>query len=181
MGIPIWAFPGHPKDHVHITFMLFGHNMQFVRNIGVTLIRGHVLPNIVRSISTWHSLCKKQGPSLKGKNVTSQKWLTRQMKDPYVKRARYDSYRCRSAFKLIEIDDKHKLLGPGMVVIDCGAAPGSWTQVAVERVNALGKGGHIFFVFHTFTFSSNKLGDCIQYTHAHKGLSFCNILIIKPF
>jgi len=48
--------------------------------------------------------------------------------------------RCRSAFKLIEIDDKFSLLAPGHCVIDCGAAPGSWTQVAVHRVNATGKG-----------------------------------------
>jgi len=48
--------------------------------------------------------------------------------------------RCRSAFKLIEIDDKFSLLAPGHCVVDCGAAPGSWTQVAVHRVNATGKG-----------------------------------------
>ncbi|CAH1954582.1 unnamed protein product [Acanthoscelides obtectus] len=47
--------------------------------------------------------------------------------------------RCRSAFKLIEIDDRYKILSPGDIVVDCGAAPGSWTQVAVKRVNADGK------------------------------------------
>lgn len=57
-----------------------------------------------------------------------------------MKRAREESYRCRSAFKLVEIDDRFGLLRPGSVVIDCGAAPGSWTQVAVERVNAAGTG-----------------------------------------
>ncbi|CAE1248558.1 rlmE [Acanthosepion pharaonis] len=76
--------------------------------------------------------------NLKGKSTSSQKWITRQLKDPYVKRAREESYRCRSAFKLVEIDDRFDLLRPGSVVIDCGAAPGSWTQVAVERVNAAG-------------------------------------------
>lgn len=45
-------------------------------------------------------------------------------------------YRCRSAFKLIEMDDRFKFLSPGQIVVDCGAAPGSWTQVAVKRVNA---------------------------------------------
>ena len=48
--------------------------------------------------------------------------------------------RCRSAFKLIEIDDSFNILAPGHCVVDCGAAPGSWTQVAVHRVNATGKG-----------------------------------------
>jgi 23S rRNA U2552 (ribose-2'-O)-methylase RlmE/FtsJ len=48
--------------------------------------------------------------------------------------------RCRSAFKLIEIDDRFNLLSPGQCVVDCGAAPGSWTQVAVHRVNANRKG-----------------------------------------
>lgn len=62
------------------------------------------------------------------------------MNDPYVKKAREESYRCRSAFKLIEIDDKFHILKPGHVVLDCGAAPGSWSQVAVRRVNALGDG-----------------------------------------
>ena len=51
-----------------------------------------------------------------------------------------DNYRARSAFKLLEIDARYQLLRPGHVVVDCGAAPGSWSQVAVERVNALGKG-----------------------------------------
>lgn len=50
----------------------------------------------------------------------------------------FNCYRCRSAFKLIEIDDRFNLLKPGQTVIDCGAAPGSWTQVAVHRVNADG-------------------------------------------
>ncbi len=96
--------------------------------------------NYTRQLSTCRTLMKKHLANTKGKSVTAQKWLTRQINDPYVKRARYDSYRCRSAFKLIEIDDKHKILSAGKVVIDCGASPGSWTQVAVNRVNALGSG-----------------------------------------
>jgi 23S rRNA (uridine2552-2'-O)-methyltransferase len=55
--------------------------------------------------------------------------------------------RCRSAFKLIEIDDRFNLLSPGHRVVDCGAAPGSWTQVASHRVNATGK-GTTFAVFN---------------------------------
>lgn len=67
------------------------------------------------------------------------------MKDPYVKKAREEDWRCRSAFKLLEIDDKHKLLKPGLVVVDCGCAPGSWTQVVVQRTNAKGGGETILF------------------------------------
>lgn len=71
--------------------------------------------------------------NFKGKKTSSQQWLKRQLSDPYVKRASAENYRCRSAFKLLEMDDRYHLLQPGGVVIDCGAAPGSWTQVAVER------------------------------------------------
>lgn len=60
------------------------------------------------------------------------------MKDPFVKATKQQNYRCRSAFKLLEIDDKFHILRPGLSVLDCGAAPGAWSQVAVERVNALG-------------------------------------------
>ncbi|NXJ75749.1 MRM2 methyltransferase, partial [Trogon melanurus] len=65
-------------------------------------------------------------------------WLERHTKDPFVKAAKRQHYRCRSAFKLLEIDDKLRILRPGLAVLDCGAAPGAWSQVAVERVNALG-------------------------------------------
>ncbi|XP_074866639.1 rRNA methyltransferase 2, mitochondrial [Carettochelys insculpta] len=75
---------------------------------------------------------------LKSKTGTEHRWLERHLKDPFVKAAKQHNYRCRSAFKLLEIDDKHKVLRPGFSVIDCGAAPGAWSQVAVQRVNALG-------------------------------------------
>lgn len=75
----------------------------------------------------------------KSKSVSSQNWLSRQLSDPYVEKAKMMNYRCRSAFKLIEIDDRFKLLQPGHVVMDCGAAPGSWTQVVVNRINSDGK------------------------------------------
>lgn len=77
------------------------------------------------------------------KGTSSHKWIQRQHKDPYVKRAREENWRCRSAFKLLEIDDKHKLFSPGQLVIDIGAAPGSWTQVACRRTNAAGSGNRI--------------------------------------
>eukprot|EP00061_Rhincodon_typus_P013309 g39608.t1 len=72
------------------------------------------------------------------KTPAEQRWLTRQLRDPYVKSARQQNFRCRSAFKLLEIDEKHNILRPGISVIDCGAAPGAWSQVAVDRVNATG-------------------------------------------
>ncbi|NXU57876.1 MRM2 methyltransferase, partial [Turnix velox] len=72
------------------------------------------------------------------KTGAEQRWLQRQLKDPFVKATKQQNYRCRSAFKLLEMDDKLRILRPGLAVLDCGAAPGSWSQVAVERVNALG-------------------------------------------
>ena len=59
--------------------------------------------------------------------------------DPYVQRARMEGWRSRAAFKLMEIDDKDHLLKPGMLVVDLGAAPGSWSQVAVARVGRRGR------------------------------------------
>ncbi|XP_043091241.1 rRNA methyltransferase 2, mitochondrial [Puntigrus tetrazona] len=82
---------------------------------------------------------KKTPLHLKGKSAADQRWLVRQLSDPFVKAAHAQNYRCRSAFKLIEIDDKFRLLKPGLSVIDCGAAPGAWSQVAVQRVNSTGE------------------------------------------
>lgn len=65
---------------------------------------------------------------------SSHSWLERQRKDIYKKQSRYHNYRARSAYKLIQIDDKYKFLKPGKVVIEAGAAPGSWTQVICERL-----------------------------------------------
>jgi len=72
---------------------------------------------------------------------SSRQWLQRQLNDPYVHEAKRRGYRSRAAFKLIELDDKAKLLKPGQRVVDLGAAPGGWTQVAVERVRAGRPGG----------------------------------------
>lgn len=60
--------------------------------------------------------------------------MDRHLRDEFVKKARYHNYRARSAFKLIQMDDRYRLLQPGMIVVECGAAPGSWTQVLVERL-----------------------------------------------
>jgi 23S rRNA (uridine2552-2'-O)-methyltransferase len=67
---------------------------------------------------------------------SSTQWLNRQLNDPYVAEARRLGYRSRAAFKLIELDDRFRLLLPGRRVVDLGCAPGGWTQVAVERVAA---------------------------------------------
>ncbi|MGD8551985.1 MAG: RlmE family RNA methyltransferase, partial [Methyloceanibacter sp.] len=77
----------------------------------------------------------------KGRKLASTRWLQRQLNDPYVEEAKRQGYRSRAAFKLLEIDDKYRLLKPGGIVVDLGAAPGGWTQVAVRRVKAdAGKG-----------------------------------------
>jgi 23S rRNA (uridine2552-2'-O)-methyltransferase len=75
----------------------------------------------------------------KRKSVSSKQWLERQLNDPYVVRARREGYRSRSAFKLIEIDDKARILKRGARVIDLGAAPGGWSQAAVKRVGPQGR------------------------------------------
>ena len=72
----------------------------------------------------------------KRRSHSSTLWLERQLNDPYVARAKHEGFRSRAAFKLIEIDDKHRLLKPGMRVVDLGAAPGGWSQVAAKRAGA---------------------------------------------
>jgi 23S rRNA (uridine2552-2'-O)-methyltransferase len=75
------------------------------------------------------------------RKLSSKLWLERQLNDPYVAQARRDGLRSRAAYKLIEIDDKYHFLKPGITVVDLGAAPGGWSQVAAKRVGAAeGKG-----------------------------------------
>lgn len=69
----------------------------------------------------------------KGRKLSSTRWLQRQLNDPYVRDAKRLGYRSRAAFKLIELDDKFHLIKKGMRIVDLGAAPGGWTQVAIER------------------------------------------------
>jgi 23S rRNA (uridine2552-2'-O)-methyltransferase len=76
----------------------------------------------------------------KGRSLSSKLWLERQLNDPYVARAKREGYRSRAAFKLTEIDDKYRILKKGARVVDLGAAPGGWSQVAAKRI---GEGGHI--------------------------------------
>ena len=76
----------------------------------------------------------------KGRKLSSKLWLERQLNDPYVARAKREGLRSRAAYKLIEMDDKAKLLKRGARVIDLGAAPGGWSQAAAKRVGAPGHG-----------------------------------------
>src|SRR5438045_7591565 len=69
----------------------------------------------------------------RGRTGSSQRWLQRQLNDPYVAEAKKRGYRSRAAFKLLQIDDQFRFLKVGARVVDLGAAPGGWTQVAVER------------------------------------------------
>jgi 23S rRNA (uridine2552-2'-O)-methyltransferase len=82
----------------------------------------------------------------KGRKIASTHWLQRQLNDPYVEEAKRRGYRSRAAFKLAEIDDKHRLLRPGMVVVDLGAAPGGWSQIAAQRVQVMAGKGRVIAV-----------------------------------
>jgi len=75
----------------------------------------------------------------KRRTPSSRAWLERQIGDPYVALARRKGFRSRAAYKLIEIDDKYRLLKPGARVVDLGAAPGGWSEIAARRVGASGR------------------------------------------
>src|ERR1700739_2720063 len=86
---------------------------------------------------------RKGGRSLKvrvksagRRSLSSKLWLERQLNDPYVARAKQDGYRSRAAYKLIELDERFHLLKPGQRIVDLGAAPGGWAQVAAKKVGA---------------------------------------------
>lgn len=72
----------------------------------------------------------------RGLKESSRRWLERHLNDPYVQRSKAEGYRSRAAYKLIEIDDRYKLIKPGMKIIDLGAAPGGWCQVAAQRAKS---------------------------------------------
>ena len=74
------------------------------------------------------------------RKLSSKLWLERQLNDPYVAKAKREGYRSRAAFKLIEIDDKYHFLKTGKSVVDLGAAPGGWSQIAARRVGSPEKG-----------------------------------------
>jgi len=73
------------------------------------------------------------------RTLSSQKWLERQLNDPYVARAKREGYRSRAAYKLLEIDEKYHVLKPGQRIVDLGAAPGGWSQIAAKKVGPKGK------------------------------------------
>ena len=77
---------------------------------------------------------KQRVRTARRRKPSSTRWLQRQLNDPYVARAKAEGYRSRAAYKLIEIDDRHKILKSGQRVVDLGAAPGGWSQVAAKRV-----------------------------------------------
>lgn len=70
---------------------------------------------------------------------TSKAWMQEHLNDEFVKRAQKEGYRARAAYKLIEIDDKDKLIKPGMTIVDLGSTPGSWSQVALQRLKGKGR------------------------------------------
>ena len=76
----------------------------------------------------------------KNRSVSSRQWLQRQLNDPYVARAKREGMRSRAAYKLMEIDDKARFLRKGSRVVDLGAAPGGWSQIAAQRVGATEQG-----------------------------------------
>jgi 23S rRNA (uridine2552-2'-O)-methyltransferase len=82
---------------------------------------------------------KEKLRTARGRPLASQLWLTRQINDPYVHEARRQGYRSRAAFKLAQLDQRFRLLRPGLRVLDLGAAPGGWTQVAIEKAGAKAK------------------------------------------
>ena len=73
------------------------------------------------------------------RSKSSGSWLQEHVNDPYVKQARQDGYRSRASYKLIQLNEKDKLIRPGMLIVDLGSAPGSWSQVAGKLVGAKGK------------------------------------------
>ena len=82
---------------------------------------------------------KPEGPGAASRSKSSRRWLDRHFNDEYVKRAQQEGYRSRAVFKLLEIQEKDRLLGPGLRVADLGAAPGGWSQVAVRLVGDQGR------------------------------------------
>jgi 23S rRNA (uridine2552-2'-O)-methyltransferase len=77
------------------------------------------------------------------RSTSSARWLERQLNDPYVAASKREGFRSRAAYKLIEIDDKYRILKPGQRVVDLGAAPGGWSQVAADRVKSIDGRGQV--------------------------------------
>ena len=82
---------------------------------------------------------KQHVKTARGRSISSTRWLQRQLNDPYVQEAKRVGYRSRAAFKLIDIDKKYRLIQRDMLIVDLGAAPGGWCQVAAERAGPKGR------------------------------------------
>ena len=82
----------------------------------------------------------------RSRTASSQRWLERQLNDPYVAAAKRAGFRSRAAYKLIEIHDKYRFLKPGYSVVDLGAAPGGWSQIAAERTQSIGGRGQVIAI-----------------------------------
>jgi 23S rRNA (uridine2552-2'-O)-methyltransferase len=80
------------------------------------------------------------------RKLSSKLWLERQLNDPYVAQAKREGFRSRAAFKLAEIDDKYRFLKPGITVVDLGAAPGGWSQIAAKRIAAANGKGRVIAI-----------------------------------
>ena len=89
---------------------------------------------------------KQRVKTAKKRTVSQTRWLERQLNDPYVAEAKRLGYRSRAAFKLIDIDDVHKLMTSGKVVVDLGAAPGGWSQIAAKRVKSVEDKGQVIAI-----------------------------------
>jgi len=85
-----------------------------------------------------HLIQTLAGPNMPTKKKSSRRWLDEHVNDPYVKQAQKDGYRSRASYKLLELNEKDRLIQPGMLVLDLGSAPGSWSQVTVNLVGHKG-------------------------------------------
>uniref|UniRef100_A0A0B7AWZ3 rRNA methyltransferase 2, mitochondrial n=1 Tax=Arion vulgaris TaxID=1028688 RepID=A0A0B7AWZ3_9EUPU len=114
------------------TFTFRRYNLLYLKPLSISHYCSEILyhKTFVRYLYVTNSLQKDK--------VSSNQWLERQRRDIFVKQAGKENYRCRSAFKLLQINEKFHILKPGHIVIDCGAAPGSWCQVAAKHVNSTG-------------------------------------------
>jgi 23S rRNA (uridine2552-2'-O)-methyltransferase len=94
-------------------------------------------------VSGGHRQARQRLRSAKPRSQSSRQWLERQLNDPYVAAAKREGYRSRAAYKLAEIDDRFHVLAPGKRVVDLGAAPGGWAQVAAQRVRSADGRGQV--------------------------------------
>ena len=91
---------------------------------------------MTKPIGSGHRGLRQRVKNARSRKVSSQRWLDRQINDPYVARSKQEGYRSRAAYKLAEIDDRYNILKQGDTVLDLGAAPGGWSQIAAARVGS---------------------------------------------